>query len=61
MKIIRARGKELGKVVRTLGAGPVASLRKEGEAARRELMRTEWLLSCCVLQGFAEACRLSLR
>ena len=43
MKIIGARGKALGEVVRTPSVAPRASLPQEGEAARRELMRTEWL------------------
>ena len=44
MKIIGARGKALGEVVRTPSVAPRASLPQEGEVTRRELMRTEWLL-----------------
>ena len=53
MKIIGARGKALGEVVCTPSTGPRASLPQEGEAARRELMRTEWLPSKPVLPAGA--------
>ena len=53
MKVIGARGKGLGEVVRTPSAGPHVSLPQEGEAARRELMRTEWFLSKPVLPAGA--------
>ena len=53
MEIIGARGKALGEVVRTPSAAPRASLHQEGEAARRELIRTEWLLSKPVLPANA--------
>ena len=49
MKIIGARGKALGEVVRTPSAGPRASLPQEGKAAQRELMRMERLPSKPVL------------
>ena len=53
MKIIGARGKALGEVVCTPNAAPRASLPQEDEAARRELMRTEWLPSKPVLPAGA--------
>ena len=53
MKIIGARGKALGEVVRTPSVASHASLPQEGEAARRELMRIEWLPSKLVLPAGA--------
>ena len=53
MKIIGARGKALGEVVCTPSVAPHASLPQEGEAARRELMRTEWLPSKLALPAGA--------
>ena len=53
MKIIGARGKALGEVEGTPSVAPRASLPQEGEAARRELMRTEWLPSKLVLPAGA--------
>ena len=38
-----ARDKALGEVVHTPSMGPHANLHQEGKAARRELMRIEWL------------------
>ena len=61
MKIIGARGKALSEVVRTPRAGPRASLPQEGEAAQRELMRTEWfLLKPVLLAGAATESRCGL-